>query len=256
MTTLATFPLNVSKFIVDTLRLPPIAKGAYLMILLDYCAKGEPPPDNANVLAQIAGVDFEDWDEEYTDLIRPLFVIHDGRWFHTEIEDELARARKVADNAARASVKAAEARTKRTPAPKPLAFEAEAAIRAEELGPRRAPAPTTQVMHIGKPPAPAPEPDLPEPEAPPDVMPIPEDFALDGTMLIQCRNSGADMDDIAGWLDYFRSYNATAGTLSDDWTAAWWRYFDKKVIEKNKAAKPAKAAPRVEVSRRAPPPPS
>lgn len=278
MTTLAIYPLDVKQFLVETLRLPPIAKAAYLMIILDYCGRGEPPPDNDVILNQITGTN----NQNILDAIRPLFEVRDGFWRHAAIDAEIERVAKVQANAVRASAAAAAKKTGKPVAAKIDGFKVDNAVfvppfeafqgemtRGAQASPmakfvapietppaaraappppsEKGPMPTTDVMMtIGS---------VPPTPAVADMAPIPDDFALTGEDVVQLTADGFSMDEIADMLDYFRDYNFKHGTLSDDWNAKFWRYVDQKLSERTKAGI-VKAKPRVEVSRRAPPPPS
>jgi len=243
MTSIATYPLDVRGFIVETLRLPLACKAAYLMILVDYCARGEPPPDDDHVLAALTSAAAA-W-PLMRPVVAPLFDIRDGRWYHTGIEAELERVRKVQANAVRASqIAGLSKRRKKAPEPPPMntpdivAAMADAA--ATGLG-------VTQT-HI-----PVEELTIPEPPSAATMEPMLEDFVLTGDDVLECQTRGATLDEIAEWLDYFRGYHLKAGTLAEDWTVLWYRFVDRKIEERDKGGK--KAKPRVEVSRRAPAPP-
>jgi len=257
MTTLNVYPLNVKEFIVETLRLPVWCKAAYLMILLDYCTRGEPPPDDDHVLMQITSSTPDEWLKNDRPLLAPLFDIRDGKWYHKGIEAELERARLTKDNAARASKIAGNKRRK---APVELsqdrvkigeqfdeAYKAAAADAfAHGVGTTVAHIPIAELT------APAP-PAVTHTDVAATMEPLSEDFVLTGEDVIECQTRGATLDEIADWLDYFRSYHLKAGTLAEDWTALWFRLVDRKIEERDKTAR--KAKPRVELSRRAPAPP-
>ncbi len=261
VTTLDTFPIDVKRFIVETLRLPLPAKAAYLMLILDYCANGKPLPDDDLVLASVTQT--SDW-PTLRPYVAELFDIRDGRWHHAEIDAEIERVAKVQANAANASLKAAEKRSADAQGRKargpdltpitPITPEIERAFREtmRPLAEFERPASTT--TYIGKPPAPAAPIDPPAPEL--YAEPIPENFRLTGEDVIRAQNAGADIDELSEWLNYFGDYHTKASTMSDDWPTLWWRFFDRKMEAKNKTAAP-KGKPRVELTnRRAPAPPS
>lgn len=246
MTAIETYPLNVKQFIVDTLRLPPIAKAAYLMILLDYCAQGGPPSDEPEVLASIVNMDLEDWEDNWRSLVSPLFDRRDGRWHHAGVDAEIERQSKVRNNAVSASKTAKQKRDQRkglVPQSAPVACSS---LPSGEIEPAVMP------VSAGADTLPAPEDDGWKFRKEALDHPLPEDFIIDGPLVIECQNRGADMGEIADWFDWFKAYHAEAGTLSTDWPAAFLRHVDKKMAEKN--GKP-KGKPRLELSRRAPAPP-
>ena len=234
-TPIDTYPLDVKQFIVDTLRLPPIAKAAYLMIILDYCARGEAPPADQHVLGQITHADIKTL--EY---LIPLFDVRDGRWYHAGIEAEMARQAKVRSVAVNASKAAKDKRDQRKGLTQLI-------VEQSPLGQ----AATTVTITVPPPQPINTPPAAIQPPAPVD-HPIPDDFALDGADIIQCQSAGAGTGEIAEWLDYFRQYHAEAGTLAVDWKALFHRFVGRKIEERDAKPKPK---PRIEVSRRAPAPP-
>ncbi len=243
MSAIETYPLNVKQFIVDTLRLTPMHKAAYLMILLDYCARGEAPPDDDNVLCSVTGL--MDWSLARP-LIATLFDIRDGRWYHTAIEAEIERQAKVKTTAMTASDAAKRKRDER----KGIAAFVSGKSDNQLAGLVNVEAVKQEVERLG----PAPQLvtiEVAQPAAPVD-HPIPEDFAIDGADFITCQSAGANLEEIAEWSDYFRQYHAEAGTLATDWKALFYRFVARKVEERDK--KP-KVKPRIELSRRAPAPP-
>lgn len=78
------FPFNIKDFVTNTLRLNTEAKGAYLMLILDYYQTETAPPDDDEVLAAITGLSIETW-QRHRRVIAPLFQIRDGVWHHPEI---------------------------------------------------------------------------------------------------------------------------------------------------------------------------
>jgi uncharacterized protein YdaU (DUF1376 family) len=88
------FAFNIKDFIANTTRLNTEAKGAYLMLMLDYYEQGQPPPDDDEVLATITGLPIDVW-KRHRRVIEPLFdlSIVPGRWHHQRVEEECAKGR-------------------------------------------------------------------------------------------------------------------------------------------------------------------
>jgi uncharacterized protein YdaU (DUF1376 family) len=84
------FPFWVGDYIRDTARLTTEAHGAYLLLILDYWAKGAPPDDN-DTLASIARLSPDAWVKLRPKIV-PFFCIVDGMWTHKRIEKELLSA--------------------------------------------------------------------------------------------------------------------------------------------------------------------
>ena len=91
---LGAFGFNIKDFIANTTRLNTEAKGAYLMLLLDYYQNEQGPPDIAKVLATITVLPLDAW-LEHSMVILPLFEIRDGRLWHPRCEDEIEKGRKL-----------------------------------------------------------------------------------------------------------------------------------------------------------------
>lgn len=102
------FPFAPKPFISDTLRLNTEAKGAYLMLMLDYYDQERPAPDDDEVLASITGLPIETW-RRHRRVIEPLFDVRDGLWHHIKcaavLADQHARVKKLTD-ASQAGVEA------------------------------------------------------------------------------------------------------------------------------------------------------
>ena len=96
------FPFNTKDFLANTRRLNTEAKGAYLLLMLDYYEQGEGPPDDDDVLATICELPLETW-QRHRRVISPMFEIRDGRWRHDRIKSEMEKAeRKHAEAVAKA----------------------------------------------------------------------------------------------------------------------------------------------------------
>ena len=103
------FKFEPKPFISDTLRLSTEAKGAYLMLILDYYDQGKPAPDDDDTLATITGLSVEVW-RRHRRVIEPLFSIRDGLWYHNKCEEVLAEQTSSYQQRVDASKAAAEAR--------------------------------------------------------------------------------------------------------------------------------------------------
>jgi uncharacterized protein YdaU (DUF1376 family) len=103
------FEFHPKPFITDTMRLSTEAKGAYLLLMLDYYETEAPAPDDDEVLAAITGLPIETW-RRHRRVIEPLFQVSGGLWHHATcaqvIEDAHIRI-------AKASAKGKEAAFKR-----------------------------------------------------------------------------------------------------------------------------------------------
>ena len=103
------FKFEPKPFISDTLRLSTEAKGAYLMLILDYYDQGKPAPDDDETLATITGLSVDTW-RRHRRVIEPLFNVRDGLWYHLKCEEVLAEQIASYQQKVDASNAAAEAR--------------------------------------------------------------------------------------------------------------------------------------------------
>jgi uncharacterized protein YdaU (DUF1376 family) len=95
------FAFNVGEYLKDTARLTTEAHGAYLLLMLDYYARGEPCPDDDFILAAVAKLPEEQW-KRYRKVLSAFFDIREGYWFHKRIEHEIRDGmRKHAESVAR-----------------------------------------------------------------------------------------------------------------------------------------------------------
>ena len=263
------FPFNIKDFVTNTLRLNTEAKGAYLMLILDYYQTETAPPDDDEVLAAVTGLSIEAW-KRHRRVIAPLFEIKDGVWRHTRIEEEMRDASE--KHAARIAqrIAASEARwgkkTPTTSGPHPARIRpasgpdtgtekktprnprrnAEAIRPASEPHSGTETQTQTQVLVEGGGDARAREPD------PVSVSEI-EDRLTD----TQPVSLGVPIDhwtpdfvhpaDV-GLLNEFCRLHEERGTFSKDWPSLWQKHLDDA-----KAPKPAKkrtVPPRIETDKR------
>lgn len=246
------YRISVPTFLQETRRLGPAVVGAYTRLLLDYFEQGKAPPNDDAVLARIVGAEPSFWSE-----IRPriehLFEITSEGWFHAHTEEQIEAGAKRMKKSAKASAVAAEVTGKQPPAPEPPMppMPPKGPIMTEEE--------TERMIHeqedededddIGE--------IEPPVSTPPGISfegPLPPDFKPDAAKLVERMNEGYDSQQIAKVLDDFRRYNHAAGTTSVNWPELEQRWWDRKKPPLHPAEKPAKAKPRVEVTRRAPPP--
>jgi uncharacterized protein YdaU (DUF1376 family) len=258
------FAFNIKDFIANTTRLNTEATGAYLLLMLDYYEQEEPPPDDNEVLSTIAGLDLDTW-LKHRRVLEPLFDTSSGRWRHERIEQEIAKgaSRHAASMRGLAAAQAANKAASGAPGKK-----APASKKKVEKTIRQAPEPSKEPEI----PSPAPvEAATPAPsqatqehkhsiegvsnDTPtrasasggPETL-VPLDFTLTGSEVIEATSEGYTTTEVAAVVDSFIRYHDAAGTLSDDWRAAWRRWWSRK-----KPALPAKAKPRVVVSTKAKP---
>lgn len=275
---IAWFPFNIKDFVANTMRLTTEAKGAYLMLMLDYYEQGESAPDDDDVLAAITGLSLEAW-RRHRKVLAPLFQIRDGFWQHDRIEQEmreaehklsLSTARAVAGGKARqANLRQGKAQAE--PQAQPLAQPKQSQSRKRATSKAQAepvaePAQSPQTAHlhlhlssnrereegalsqVGN--------GLGEeaPTAPVSVdqgltgIPIPADFEpVRHAPMSDAETVLAGSDEWAGELEKFKAHYAANGKWSRDWLATWllWcsRWHDYR--QKNAART---APPRVELS--------
>lgn len=86
------FEFHPKSFLTDTMRLNTEAKGAYLLLLLDYYEKEGPAPDDDDVLAAIAGLPLDVW-QRHRKVIQPLFNVDGGLWHHATCANVIADAK-------------------------------------------------------------------------------------------------------------------------------------------------------------------
>lgn len=103
------FEFHPKSFLTDTMRLNTEAKGAYLLLLLDYYEKEGPAPDDDDVLAAITGLQLETW-QRHRKVIQTLFQIDSGLWRHMTCESVIADAKARIARQSSAGKKAARVR--------------------------------------------------------------------------------------------------------------------------------------------------
>lgn len=83
-------PIYIGDYLADTTRLNTEQHGAYFLLIMDYWRNG-PPPDDAQVLAQITRLSPDAWSNAQAQ-IKQFFSIEDGCWKHKRIDAEMAEA--------------------------------------------------------------------------------------------------------------------------------------------------------------------
>jgi len=252
------FKIPIAEFLKETRRMSLEAKGAYVSILCDYYENGPMPGEALVNIIGLPEIDAEPvWKE-----IEPLFTFGaDKRWHHARADKDLAdrealRTRSVVNGqkggrkprSAAATIEAALAHV--VGDRKPLTFSEVETDGDDAPDLTSAPRVETTTQYIGAPPPPAPDPQTAEVDEDEDedlpFAPIPEDFFLSAAEIGRCMHAGASSQEVAQWFDEWKNGHLSRGTLAADWLEAWQKRFEGKM-----AAKPPKAKPRIEVSRRA-----
>lgn len=265
--------LNIKDFIANTVRLNTEAKGAYLMLLLDYYEQQEGPPADPDVLATVTGLPLETW-ERHARVILPLFEIRDGRLYQQRVEDELEKARRrisLASFAGNAAKAARESRKKDRQNLPPNNVRTEVKVQPEVLTEPPTAPPTerngqkttveqfsenfpqnsaTEFQYTSTIKKEGIEADASIPTAR-EGWPaeggetlLDPDFSLTAADVIRCQNDGATTEQITAVFDGWKLRMIAAGTFSNDWPAVWWRRWERD--------KPVKPKPRIEVSNKKP----
>lgn len=269
---LAWFPFNIKDFLANTKRLNTEAKGAYLLLMLDYYEQGQPPPDDDAVLATIAELPLEAW-QRHRKVLAPLFRIEEGFWRHDRIERERleagsklarshARAKAAGDAyAAKIADQKLQAGSKPDPKPKkanePISKPAPSRLQAD---PEPIPKTTHLHLHLSKTLSTESARDAIEEEKgtgaldppvhqseddDPDLgigTPIDRLFQLNANQLATCKFDGATPEIIEAERVTFISRHLEKGTFSNDWDASWaiwWQRWKEYVAKQAEAAERA-----------------
>lgn len=115
-------PLDVRKYLGDTMHLGRDQHGAYLLLIMAYWMRGAPLADSDQELAAIVRASQPDW-RRLRHVMEPFFEVSGGFWVHHKIEKELARAREIIETKTKSGKAGAEKRwrTKSEPDGKPIA---------------------------------------------------------------------------------------------------------------------------------------
>jgi len=262
MAKLNQYRISVPIFLQETRRLGPAVVGSYIRLLLDYFEQGKAPPDDDAVLARIVGADPSFW-AEIRPRIEHLFEISAAGWVHAHTEEQIEAAAKRMKKSAKAAAVAAVVTGKPMPPMPPMLIPTKTVTR-EELAKEypKAPAAMTdeqvdRMIHEQEDEDDEEEIEEIEPPVTPPVGivfegPIPKDFRPTAAVIAERMAEGYSSQQIADVIDQFRRYHQISGTTSVNWPELEERWWKRKKTPLHPAEK--KPKPRVEVSRRAPPP--
>lgn len=277
------FEFHTKSFLTDTMRLNTEAKGAYLLLLLDYYEKEGPAEDDDDVLASITSLPIETW-RRYRKVIQPLFVVGDGLWRHPTCDKvirdahaRIAAATEKARNASRARwnknstsspkgnpTSIHEASTKDSSGTPHVEADFGPSVTAPSHSREKLSSDTAKILqyssneclehsssntpvnHLSQ------YTDKEEgANAPSSASELSigsllrSDWAPAGETIAAAKAEGVTVDELAAWLDDWRSRCIDAGTRIVDWDAAWAREYHRRMIERAKK----KPKPRVTVSK-------
>jgi uncharacterized protein YdaU (DUF1376 family) len=102
-------PLDVRKYLGDTMHLGREQHGAYLLLIMAYWMRGGALADSDQELGAIVRASQPDW-RRLRPVMEPFFVVRDGKWVHRKVEKELARARELIAKKSKSGKAGAEAR--------------------------------------------------------------------------------------------------------------------------------------------------
>lgn len=258
------FPFNIKDFVTNTLRLNTEAKGAYLMLILDYYQTETAPPDDDEVLAAITGLSIETW-KRHRRVIAPLFEIKDGKWHHERVQQELLEGHlKHSKAVAKAQTAAAAASAARAlKAANKTSSKNTSKVSMEDKTPRSKPPRNLQVT-----PKDTSKVILEEPHKQTQILdggggdarareadPVSE---VEGRLpSTQPVSMGVPIDHWTpdfvhpadlGLLNEFCAIHEEKGTFSKDWPTLWQRYLDEAKTGKNQRKRTV--PPRIETDKR------
>lgn len=90
--------LYISDYLTDTHYLTALEHGCYLLLIMNYFQTGKSLPDNDKKLASICKLSEAKFSKVKT-VLKELFLISDGQWFHKRIEKELDEMAKKSETA-------------------------------------------------------------------------------------------------------------------------------------------------------------
>ncbi|SAL10355.1 hypothetical protein AWB73_00098 [Caballeronia turbans] len=108
-------PLYIGDYLADTSRLTTEQHGAYLLLIMDYWRNGAPPDDD-EVLRNITRFSKFLWKKNRA-ILENFFAVKDGRWTHSRIDEEIAKALSSKAAAVEKASNAAKARWEKKDAP-------------------------------------------------------------------------------------------------------------------------------------------
>jgi uncharacterized protein YdaU (DUF1376 family) len=99
-------------YLSDTQHLTTIEHGAYFLLILNYWQRGCPLPDDDRRLAGIAKMSLEQWLNARSTVVE-FFCVADGKWTHTRIESDIAKAKSTRKQQSEAGKRSAAKRLKK-----------------------------------------------------------------------------------------------------------------------------------------------
>lgn len=231
---MSTLIIDIPSYLAKTMDWETTDHGAYLLLLTHYRVTG-PFTERVTTMARIIRGEEGDWRMCRERLSRMFSIDDNGVWHHADMDELIAKAGRAKDKATKAS------RAAHAAAPKPTTLAVQELAASDD---------TPDVMKHFQIEAPPIRTAPPPPEPDPMGTLIDVEFTLTGEEILRCSAECPEMetDDLASMLDSFKRYHIAAGTLSTDWDDSWRRWWERK---KPQPAKPSRAKPRIEVSRRA-----
>ena len=99
-------------YLSDTQHLTTIEHGAYFLLILNYWQRGCALPDDDRRLAGITKMTIEQWLNARSTVVE-FFCVSDGKWTHTRIESDIAKAKSTRKQQSEAGKKSAAKRLKK-----------------------------------------------------------------------------------------------------------------------------------------------
>lgn len=107
-------PLYVADYLADTQSLTTEQHGAYLLMLMHYWRSGEAIPDDMVTLRMVTKLSTHKL-KKFVPTLEKIFQHKDGKYFHSRVESELAKAKEISEVRAKAGRKGGEANAKQMP---------------------------------------------------------------------------------------------------------------------------------------------
>lgn len=90
-------PLEIGKYLADTLDLTTEQHGAYMLLIFAYWMRQGPLKDNDLALSSIAKLPLKKWKKETRAVVSQFFEIRDGFWHHTGADRRISHAVEVCE---------------------------------------------------------------------------------------------------------------------------------------------------------------
>jgi uncharacterized protein YdaU (DUF1376 family) len=230
-------PLYIGDYLADTSRLTTEQHGAYLLLIMDYWRNG-PPPDNAQVLAQITRMSADAWSNAQA-MLSSFFSVKGGFWHHDRIDSELVAAKANKEKATAKASAAASARWGKQSKDAPSNATSTPQAMHEEC-PSPSPSPSTnQGQEQGIAGAiPKAKADAKGSNLPVDWQPSPDDERF-------CRQERPDLS-ITATADRFRDHwiaKPGAAGRKTDWSATWRNWVRSERARPPPSGRPEKFDP-------------